>query len=190
MPFLVLLERHLLKIVFQSFENVPRKNSNLFFMYDTKKVALFCSNRDPVPANLQSHVTYQFECPGCKAKYIGKTNRCLELRLNEHSNFRTSAVGKHLYEWEHFHHIVNLVNISVCSNSEPSFIEDWYHISSAISKNTRIIDKNNSWTQLCFLESLYIKRLNPALNADIKATKELNRFIQDLLFSSLYFRLF
>ena len=41
-------------------------------MYDTKKVAFFCSNKDPVPVNLQSHVIYQFECPGCKAKYIGE----------------------------------------------------------------------------------------------------------------------
>ena len=127
-------------------------------MYDTKKVAFFCSNKDPVPVNLQSHVI------------------CLEFRLNEHSDFRTSTVGKHLYECEHLHHIVKLFNISVYSNSEPSFIEAWYHISSAISRNTRIIDKNSNWTQLCFLESLYIKRLNPAHNAGIKATKELNLF--------------
>ena len=77
-------------------------------MSNTKKVAFFCSNKDPVPVNLQSHVIYQFECPGFKAKYIGKTDRCLEFRLNEHSDFRTSAVGKHLYECENFHHIVNL----------------------------------------------------------------------------------
>ena len=41
------------------------------------------------------------------------------------------------------------------------------------AENTRILDKNNNWTQLCFLESLYIKRLNPALSVGIKATKEL-----------------
>ena len=69
-------------------------------MYDTKKVTFFCSKKDPVPVNL--HVIHQFECPGCKAKYIGKTDRSLEFRSNEHSDFRTSAVGKHLYECEHF----------------------------------------------------------------------------------------
>ena len=96
---------------------------------------------------------YQFECPGCKAKYIGKTDRCLELRLTEYPNFRTSAVCKHLCEFEHLHHIVNLFNISVYSNSEPSFIEAWQHISSAISRNTRIVDKNSYWTQLCSFTS-------------------------------------
>ena len=170
---LVQLERNLPKHVFRK---CSKKELKFILMYDTKKVAFFCSNKDPVPVNLQSYVIYQFECPGCKAKYIGKTDRCLEFRLHEHSDFRTSAVGKHLYECKHFHHIVNLFNISVYSNSEPSFIEAWYHISSAILRNTRIIDKNSNWTQLCFLESLYIKRLNPALNAVIKATKELNLF--------------
>ena len=52
-------------------------------MYDMKKVAFFCSNKDRVPVNLQSHVIYQFECPGCKVKYIGKTDRCLEFRLKK-----------------------------------------------------------------------------------------------------------
>ena len=70
---------------------------------------------------------YQFECPGCKAKYIGKTDRFLELRLNEHSDFHTSAVGKHLYECEHFQHLVNLFNISEYSDLAPSHIETYYH---------------------------------------------------------------
>ena len=66
-----------------------QKELKFILMYDTKKVAFFCSNKDPVPVNLQSHVIYQFDCPGCKAKYIGKTDRCLKFRLNEHSDFRT-----------------------------------------------------------------------------------------------------
>ena len=97
-------------------------------MSDTKKISFFCGNKDPVPKNLQSHVIYQFECPGCKAKYIGKTDRCLELRLNEHSDFHTSTVGKHLNECKHFHHIVNLYNISVYSEFGHSFIETYYRI--------------------------------------------------------------
>ena len=126
--------------VFRNFVNVPRKNSNLFSCMIQRKLHFFLLNKDPIPVNLQSHVIYQFECPRGKVTYIGKTDRCLELRLNEHSNFRTSAVDKNLYECKHFHHIVHLFNISVYSNSEPSFIEAWYHISSPISRNTRIID--------------------------------------------------
>ena len=60
-----------------------KKELKFILMYDTKKVAFFCSNKDPVPVNLESHVIYQFECPERKAKYIGKTDRYLELRLND-----------------------------------------------------------------------------------------------------------
>ena len=111
------------------------------------------------------------------------TNECFpiaevlksECSFNRNSR-HLSAVGKHLFECEHFHHIVNLHNISVYSELEPSFIETHYHISAAISENTKIIDRNNKWTQLCYLESFYIKRLAPALNIGIKATKKLNFF--------------
>ena len=51
-----------------------------------------------MPENLRAHVIYEFQCPGCKAKYIGKTDRCLGLRLDEHSHAETSAIGKHLNE--------------------------------------------------------------------------------------------
>ena len=51
-----------------------------------------------MPENLRAHVIYEFQCPGRKAKYIGKTDRCLGLRLDEHSHPETSAIGKHLKE--------------------------------------------------------------------------------------------
>ena len=86
------------KKCFSKLQKYSKKELKFILMYDMKKVALFCFNKDPVPVSLQSHVIHQFECPGCEAKYIGKTDRCLQLRLNEHSDFRTSAVGKHLYD--------------------------------------------------------------------------------------------
>ena len=111
-----------------------------------------------MPEHLRAHVIYEFQCPGCKAKYIGKTNRCLSLRPDEHSHAETSAIGKHLNECEHFHFIVNLYNISVFSNLDQAVIQHCYHIHAAVLQNTGTIDKNNDWSQLCFLESLYIKR--------------------------------
>ena len=47
-----------------------------------------------MPENLRNHVIYEFQCPGCKAKYIGKTDRCLGLRLDEHSHAETFAIDK------------------------------------------------------------------------------------------------
>ena len=157
MPYIGPIGEKFAKNCISKLRKCSKKELKFILMYDTKKVAFFCSNKDPVPVNLKSHIIYQFEYLGCKVKCIGKTYRCLELRLNEHLDFRTSTVGKHVYDCKHFHHIVNSFNVSVYSNSEPSFIESWHHINSTISRNTRIIDKNNNWSQLCFLESLYIK---------------------------------
>ena len=80
-----------------------KKNIKVVLLFDVKKVAFFCSNKDPVLKNLQSHAIYQFECPGCKASYVRKTDRCFELRLNEHSDFRTSAVGPGGCTWNDFY---------------------------------------------------------------------------------------
>ena len=60
-----------------------------------------------MPENLRAHVIYEFQCPGCKAKYTGKTDRYSGLRLDQHSHAKTSAIGKHLTECKHFHFIVN-----------------------------------------------------------------------------------
>ena len=68
-----------------------------------------------------------------------------------------------LHEWERFHHVVSLFNISVYWDLESSFTE----------------------------AALYIESLNPALSDGIKAINEdLNHFMWGLLFSLLYFRLF
>ena len=50
------------------------------------------------------------------------------------------------------------------------------HISSTVSDNWKILDSNTNWFQLCFLESLYIKRLKPKINDGLKTSKELLLF--------------
>ena len=116
MPYIGPIAEKFAKKCISKLRKCSKKELKFILMHDTKKVAFFSSNKDLVPVNLQSHLIYQFECPEGKAKYIGKTDRCLEFRLNKHSDFRTSAVGKHLNECEHFHHNLNLFNISVYSN--------------------------------------------------------------------------
>ena len=175
-PYIGPTGEQLAKRCISKLKRCSKEDLNFILLYDTKKLSFFCSNKDPVPENLRAHVIYEFQCPGCKAKYIGKTDRCLGLRLDEHSHAETSAIGKYLNECEHFHFIVNLYNISVFSDLDQAVIQHYYHIHAAVLQNTRIIDKNNNWSQLCFLESLYIKRRNPTLNVGIKATKELVLF--------------
>ena len=41
---------------------------------------MFCSNTDNIPIGLQLNCVYEFNCPGCSARYIGKTDRNLDCR--------------------------------------------------------------------------------------------------------------
>ena len=50
------------------------------------------------------------------------------------------------------------------------------HIMNAVHNNSKILDYNNNWSQLCFLEDFYIKTLKPKINAVLKTSKELQLF--------------
>ena len=84
-----------------------KKELKLILIYDTNKVAFFYLTR-ALYLSIYNHTSY-INLIGCKVKYIGKTGKCLELRLNEHSDFRTSAVGKHLYNMRTFSSYCELV---------------------------------------------------------------------------------
>ena len=84
-----------------------KKELKLILMYDANKVAFFYLTK-PLYVSIYNHTSY-INLIGCKVKYIGKTDKCLELRLNKHSDFRTSAVGKHLYNMRTFSSYCELV---------------------------------------------------------------------------------
>ena len=50
------------------------------------------------------------------------------------------------------------------------------HLINAVLNDCRIIDQNNNWSKLSFLEAYYIKTLKPEINDGLKASKELNLF--------------
>lgn len=51
------------------------------------------------------------------------------------------------------------------------------HIFIAVSTNFEVIECNDNWSQLEFLEASYIKNLNPNANVVIKASRGLDLFI-------------
>ena len=141
------------------------KNIKFIVMYDTKKMAFFCSNKEKTPDS--SNITYEFSYPRCCAKYVGKTERCFYTR-NENS-----AVLKHSRNCADFQHTVDLHALPLIFSDSyklsPSIMQ---HVQSAVFNHTRIIDRNNNWSELCILESLHIKRRNPIPNVGVKATKQ------------------
>ena len=92
---------------------------------------MFCSVKDKIPTHQKSNVIYTIKCSGCGEDYIGKTVRCVITTL---------------YQLPDIDNDFSTVNLQA-------------HIASAVSDNWKILDFNTNWAQLCFLESLYIKRL-------------------------------
>ena len=49
------------------------------------KLSLYTNMKDHIPELMKSYVVYQFNCPGCNDSYIGKTERNLRTRTEEHA---------------------------------------------------------------------------------------------------------
>ena len=62
-----------------------KENVTIITRFNDTKISMFCSNKDKLKFEQKFYLIYEFTCPGCQKKYIGKTDRCLSIRLNEHA---------------------------------------------------------------------------------------------------------
>ena len=65
-------------------------------LHNTKKCAMFCSTKDKIPTHQKFNVVYTIKCPGCGEDYVGKTDRCVITRLNEHRTRSDQPMFQHL----------------------------------------------------------------------------------------------
>ena len=78
-------------------------------LYDVTKLEFFCNTKDRTPKLNQSFVVYEFTCPGCNANYVGKTERTLHERCDEHAwSDKDSAVFNHLNECNGVQHMFDI----------------------------------------------------------------------------------
>ena len=126
-----------------------------------------------MPEYLKSHIVYEFCCPACNIKHIGKPDQKFGTCVQEHSGSdKKSPVWNHLLKCEHFTYVVNLHSLQ----PSPDITEYLEHVKTAVYDKTKIIDNSQNWIELRFLESIPIKWKKPKLNCGIKATKELVLF--------------
>ena len=76
------------------------------------------SNNTPTLMCLKSHVIYKLSCPACNAEYIGKTDRCLRVPVDEHSSDHNSAMFQHLHGCEAFKFLFSLNNLPECFSNK------------------------------------------------------------------------
>ena len=143
--------------------------------YNTKKMAMFCSAKDKIKTHQKANIIYDIQCPACKEHYIGKTDRCFVTRLDEHGSRHDQPMFQHLVNCQQFLEELSILNLPISDNNIPE-VELNSHIMNAVHNNSKVLDYNNNWSQLCFLEAFYIKTLKPKINAGLKASKELQLF--------------
>ena len=54
-------------------------------------MSFYCNIKDKVPHDQRNHAIYKIKCPGCNGYYIGKTERYLITRTNEHGTKETTV---------------------------------------------------------------------------------------------------
>ena len=139
-------------------------------MYKTNKLAMFCSNKDKLNPLNKANVVYLSTCPGCSKTYIGKTERNLITRLEEHVEGRESAINLHLNVCSSYHDTLSLFKILYDKFNFKM------HKHTTIISNTKILDTETNWLKLLFLEAYYIKSYKPELNTGVRAGRDLQLF--------------
>ena len=120
------------------------KNIDVKLVFTSTKIGSYFTAKDKTPESLISCVVYKFVCSSCNATYIGETHRHFHQRCNEHLLIdKMSSVYKHIH------------------SSKACF-------TSATLSSFSILDRANTKFQLKIKEGLYIKKLDPILNKQIK----------------------
>ena len=105
---------------------------------------MFCSNKDHIQFQQKANVIYRITCSGCYSKYIGKTDRNIITRLDEHGTKPDQLMYQQC--------IIDAFNTIVSKE---------LHLHSAVTENTKIVHHNDNCAHLQYLESYYIKAMPP-----------------------------
>ena len=154
------------KNCFRKVQKCLKENVRFITCYKTKKTTMFCSAKDSVPKHQKANVIYKITCLGYNEDYIGKTDCNLVTKLNEHASREDEPMYQHC---EHFAHIIGLHRLPDIAPSTTA-VNNKPHFASAVNSNFCVLDTCSNWSQLLFLEALYIKNLAPKINDGLKAT--------------------
>ena len=157
LPYLGNKGEELVKTCMHKLKRCFKSNVKFVTLYDTRKCAMSCFVKDKIPTHQISNVIFTIKCVGCSEDYVGKTNRYVIIRLNEHSNCSDQPMFQNFQHCETFLETMTLHQLPDI-DIDVSTVNLQVHITSAVSDNWKILHSNTDWVQLCFPESLYIKQ--------------------------------
>ena len=171
-----------------------KENVKIRVLFTTNKISKFCSVKDRIPDAQKNGIIYRVKCPGCGDIYVGKTECCLDKRLEEHARMPSQPMHQHLSKCDEFQHIVSIFKMpDTCTDADPDSASvsrggergtriqsedrangDFYLES--LRTNTDILATSSDWLSLAYLEPLMAKRHGANINGGEKAMRSLNLF--------------
>ena len=157
-PYLGKQGEQLATMLVRKLHRYLKPNVKLIKLFNTKKASMFCPTKDKVTKEQKANVIYKIICPGCNNVYVGKTDRCFGIRMNEHGTKSDQPMHQHLTNCTAFQETVNI-------NALPELFNDCKqtdhkaHVLNGVLNNCDIIDSNDNWSQLCFFRSLLYKEV-------------------------------
>ena len=136
---------------------------------------MFCNTKNIISVDQKYNVIYRITCPGCFQEYVGKTDRNLITIIDEHGTKVDQPMYQHLSNCSAFNECIMLFALPDTATGT-TIINKELHLRNIVINNVKILDKNNNWSQLQFLEAYYIKKLAPEINIGLKTSKELQLF--------------
>ena len=133
---------------------------------------MFCSAMDSIPLHEKANVICTVTCPDSNEDYVGKIDCNLVTRFDEHASHEGQPMHQHLSKCEHFAHIIDLHSLPDIDASQTE-IGNTQHFINAVIPYFCVVHTCCNWSQLLFLQALYIKNLPHKINDGLKATGEL-----------------
>ena len=132
---------------------------------------MFCSAKDSIPIRQKANLIYKVTCPGSNEDYVGKTDRNLITRLNEHASHEDQPIYQDLSKCEHFAHTIDLLRLPDIDVSTIE-INNKQHLFNAVISNFCVLETCCNESQWLFLEALHVKDLASKIGDGLKATRE------------------
>ena len=147
LPYLGDKGDHLTKSLIQKLNKCFNENVKFIKRYKTNKLRMFCSNKDQIQFQQKANVVYRITCPGCYNKYIGKTDRNIVTRMDEHGTKPDQPMYQLLTNCAQFAKYLKfyaLPDIDVVN----TIVNKEMHLHNAVTENTKIIDHSDNWAYL------------------------------------------
>ena len=143
LPYLGSDGENLVKTCVKKLHRFLKPEFKIDVKYKTNNISMFCPKKDQTNWKQKSNVIYEITCPSCKQKYIGKTDRCLLIRIKEHGMREDQPMFQHFMKCEQFKDEFYMFNLpSIFGYDEAIDMKELF--GNSIIQNCKVIDMNRN----------------------------------------------